>query len=141
MVFVLVYSNQSIILFSATSRHFKHYKHIMKPYHTLQPWRNLNPHQEVNQAPLLIPPWKWKDDREMTLQEKYRLYDFMTEIEYKQWKMRLLENKRIQRYSHHITLKHFDRAIIQRFLFFRDHAPKHSTTLRMITQEMRRMYL
>jgi hypothetical protein len=113
----------------------------MKTYHTLQPWRHLHPHQGVNQAPLLIDPRKWKDDREMSLQEKYRLYDFMTHIEYKQWKLRRSENKIIQRESHHITLQHFDRTIIQRFLFFRDHAPKSSTTLKMMIQELKRMYV
>jgi hypothetical protein len=65
----------------------------MKPYHTLQPWRKLHPHPGVNQAPLYINPLRWKDDRDMTLREKYRLFDFMTDIEYKRWKQRLLENR------------------------------------------------
>jgi hypothetical protein len=113
----------------------------MKPYHTLQPWRNHHPHPGFNQAPLYINPRKWKDDRDMSLQEKYRLYDCMTEIEYQHWKTRMLRNKQIQRDSHHVTLQHFDREIIQRFLFFREHAPRSSTTLRMMTQELKRMYV
>ena len=112
----------------------------MKTYHTLQPWRRLHPHSNVNQAPMTIKRIHSVDDRDLTFRDRCRLYDFVGETEFKRWNERRDENEQIQYDSKNWRMVHFDRSVIQRFLFFRVHAPSDGSGWRHFVREMKRMY-
>jgi hypothetical protein len=112
----------------------------MKPYFTLQPWRKLHPHPGVNQAPMKIQRYRWADDRDLNVRDRERLYEFVGETEFQRWKERIAENEQIKKDSKHGHMIHFDRSVIQRYLFYRVHAPSDGSGWRHFVREMNRMY-